>query len=94
MRRYRPRELRLFLEAIDRLLSVPHDLTIIGGAAAALAYGVKQATRDIDTIGDTAGMQEACERARRETGLEIPVQSVGIFDAPTSFEDRMERLER
>jgi hypothetical protein len=53
MRTYAPNfskdELLKFLQAVDDSLSEPVELTIIGGAAAALHYGATQVTNDIDT---------------------------------------------
>jgi integrase len=40
VRAYTPAELRRFLAAVDRALERPADVVIIGGAAAAIAYGL------------------------------------------------------
>jgi hypothetical protein len=37
--RHPPQELELFVEAIDEALPEPASILVIGGAAAALAYG-------------------------------------------------------
>ncbi len=52
MRRFVTAELRSFLHAVDGFLEEPADLVVIGGAAAALAYRVPFATKDIDTMSD------------------------------------------
>jgi hypothetical protein len=44
-----PRERRRFLAAVDRAIEHPVEVVVIGGAAAALEYGVIGGTRDIDT---------------------------------------------
>jgi hypothetical protein len=49
MRVFTPDELRRFLEAVDGALRGQAEVVVIGGAAAALEYGVATGTRDIDT---------------------------------------------
>ena len=93
MRTFHRDELTRFLESLDRHLPGPRRVNLIGGAAASLAYGVSRATTDIDTIGDIADLEEALRLARLETGLNVPFQSVGIWDAPYHYEDRLTRLE-
>ena len=48
MDRYRPEELEVFLREVDRELSEPVDIIVIGGAAVGLGYGGKHATKDND----------------------------------------------
>lgn len=48
MRRHDSDELLRFLQAVDERLERPAQLIVIGGAAAALAYGAQRATSDID----------------------------------------------
>jgi hypothetical protein len=48
--RHRPQELERFVEAIDAALPEPASILVIGGAAAALAYGATRPTDDIDTF--------------------------------------------
>ena len=64
-------------------------MVLIGGAAASLAYGITRVTTDIDAIDDIAELEEAIRLARLETGLAVPFHSVGIYDAPYLFEDRL-----
>lgn len=79
-----------FLREADRALSSNQRLVIIGGAAALLNYGAIRPTADIDTIEPlTAELERAFDRAREQTGLDIPVQSVGIYDTPYDFEERI-----
>src|SRR2546425_13269203 len=89
MRHFRPDELMRFLESLDKHLSRPRRLILIGGAAASLAYGVTRVTTDIDTIYDIADLEEALRLARLDTGLDVPFQSVGIYDAPYQYEARL-----
>ncbi len=49
MRVYTPEELRRFLVGVDAALDRQAEVVVIGGAAAALEYGVVTGTRDIDT---------------------------------------------
>jgi hypothetical protein len=49
MRVYIPDELRRFLEGVDAALLGRAEVIVIGGAAAAIEYGVASGTRDIDT---------------------------------------------
>ena len=63
---------------------------VIGGAAAALAYGATRSTEDIDTFHPlSSAVQRAVEEAQRSTGLNIPVSFAAVADAPYDFEDRL-----
>ncbi|MBI2931297.1 MAG: hypothetical protein HYY16_06570 [Planctomycetes bacterium] len=104
MKHFKRAEIATFLRAVDRHLSHGFDLVIIGGAAAALSFGTESGTMDIDLtavsprsdggvsdIDAAAGaalIKEACKSARVETGLDIPMGEVGIWDAPYEFEGR------
>jgi hypothetical protein len=92
MRVYTPRELRRFLAAVDGALEGPVEVVVIGGAAAALEYGVTSGTRDIDTwtrVRDDLAV--AARRARQATGLAVPLAQSGVADGPHDFEARLER---
>ena len=93
MRRFHAGELTRFLESVDRHLSGPRRIVLIGGAAATLAYGVSRVTTDIDTIDDIADLAVALRSARSDTGLDIPFESVGVYDAPYHYEDRLVRVD-
>lgn len=93
MRRFRASELKRFLRAVDRNLSSPFRLVIIGGSAALLGYGVNRITQDIDIWGsEFRKIGSALAAAKAETGLEIPVEYPGVEDAPYDFEDRLKVL--
>lgn len=93
MRAYTPAELRRFLTAVDRALERPAEVVIIGGAAAAIAYGVTSGTRDIDTWTRVrTELAAAAGRARTATGLAVPLAQSGVADGPHDFESRLERI--
>ena len=88
--RHPPPELERFVEAIDEALTEPASILVIGGAAAALAYGATRPTDDIDTFHPlTSVVQNAVEAAQRSTGLNIPVSFAAVAEAPYDFEDRL-----
>ena len=91
MRVFERDELRRFLVVLDGNLVEPFELLLIGGAAALLGYGVERVTKDIDTLNpDFKRIMTALEAARRESGLDIPVQHPGIEDGPHDLEDRLQ----
>lgn len=93
MRVYTPAELRRFLTAMDGTLAHPAGVVLIGGAAAAIEYGVTTGTRDIDTwTRVSAELAAAAVRAREATGLAIPFSQSGVADGPHEFESRLERV--
>lgn len=49
MRTFSAAELSRFLAAVDEVLEERVEVVVIGGAAAAIQYGVAVATTDIDT---------------------------------------------
>lgn len=92
MRLYTPDELRRFLGGVDAALGRRAEIVVIGGAAAALEYGVVTGTRDIDTWTRVhRDLLLAVERARQTTGLEVPFVQSGVADGPHEFESRLER---
>lgn len=94
MQRHDRGTLKRYLMSVDRHLAEPLRVVVIGGAAAALAYHARAVTSDIDTK-DTVptALEEAAAKARAETGLEIQVQPVAIYDGPYEFEDRLVELD-
>jgi hypothetical protein len=92
MKTYPPNELVVFLDAVDANLDQVIELTLIGGGAAALAYGIDNATKDIDTFtsgGASKALQRAVRLAQAATGLDIPLGPAGVADAPYEFESRV-----
>ena len=81
-----------FLAAVDRHLSGPVSVTIIGGAAAAF-HGAESTTTDVDTRDalDSA-LEEAVRLANAKTGLAITVSHAAVGDVPWNSEDRLERV--
>lgn len=92
MRTFLRDELVRFLEAVDAALERPIDIVVIGGAAAAVQYGVEDGTHDIDTWTNVEEeLARAVEQARRSTGLSLPFAKSGVADGPYEFESRLER---
>ena len=90
MRTYLKEELERFLEAIDGALSRPVEIIVIGGTAAALHYGLRHPTRDIDTWNTLdADLSAAVLRAQATTGLQVPVAKSSVAEAPEDFEARL-----
>jgi hypothetical protein len=85
-------ELVGFLEAVDAALDQPLEVVIIGGAAAAVHYGIELGTHDIDTWTNVQEeLAKAVEQARAGTGLPLPFAKSGVADGPYDFESRLER---
>jgi hypothetical protein len=95
MRTFSSEDLKRFLRSVDKHLTSPVSILVIGGSAASLGYGIKTSTKDIDLFEteeqDYKLFQEACERAKQETNLEIPVEEVGVGDVPYNYEDRLQK---
>jgi hypothetical protein len=93
MKTFLREQLERFLEAVDAALAGPVRVVVIGGTAAALHYGVRRATHDIDTWTTIqADLAAAAEKARAVTGLDVPILKSGVADAPYEFESRLERV--
>jgi hypothetical protein len=91
--RFNRPELERFLIEIDRALTTPGRVVVIGGAAAILQYRATRSTVDIDTYSaGPAGLEDAIRAAWVTTGLEISVQYAAVADAPFNYEDRLVRL--
>lgn len=89
--RFEAAQLTRFLQAVDRNLQGPTELVVIGGTAALLAYGARRTTMDIDTAHPCQPeLYEAVKAARRETGLEIPIEYPGVEDPPFAYEARLQ----
>jgi len=92
MKVFAVREIRGFLRAVDRHAEGPFRLVVVGGAAASLSFRARSGTADIDTANNSTGLRKACERARRETGWEVPLGPAGVFDGPYEYESRLKRV--
>jgi len=91
--RYAAAELASFLTAIDAALHQAATLVVIGGSALALGYGGTAATNDIDTYeSDLEAIEAAAERARAETGLNIPIANSTIAQLPDGYEERLKQV--
>jgi hypothetical protein len=92
MKQFLPDELVRFLTAVDAALEQPVTVIIIGGSAAAVAYGISRGTRDVDTWTKvTATLDAAVRQARQATGLDVPFSHSGVADGPHDFEARLRR---
>lgn len=89
MKKYTSKEIEAFLQAIDQFLEEESSVIIIGGTAAALAYKVTEATKDIDTWNSVEGLKDAYAKAKEKTNLDIPLEKVSVSDAPYYFEERL-----
>jgi len=84
-------DIATLLREVDRHLDGHARIVIIGGAAAAF-HGAVSTTTDVDThnaLGEA--LEEALERARTITGLDIPVSFSAVADVPYNSEDRFEQ---
>ena len=82
MKPFGPDEIKRFLLAVDRHMSGPFEMEIIGGAAASLRFGLRSGTLDIDTVTSVADLEEAIRKAREETKLQIPLTMASVSELP------------
>ncbi|MEP6654063.1 MAG: DUF6036 family nucleotidyltransferase [Myxococcales bacterium] len=67
---------------------------MIGGAAAALRYGARRNTTDIDTFNSLVpDVERAARVAREKSRLGIVLSKAAVADPPWNFEDRLDKLE-
>jgi len=93
VKRFAPDQIELFLRVLDEALERSAEITIIGGSALALGYGVASVTNDIDTFeSDLGDVAVAAEEARRSTGLEIPIANSTVAQLPEGAELRRRRI--
>jgi len=86
-------DLRRFLTAVDAYLVESAAIIVIGGSAIAL-YGGRGGTTDIDTYESASGLArlaQAADRARAQTGLDIPIVGTPVADAPINYDERMQQ---
>ncbi|MCI0411851.1 DUF6036 family nucleotidyltransferase [bacterium] len=88
-RKYASKDIKTLLKAIDANLDRKFEIILIGGAAALLAYKATRLTQDIDAFNNISALKSAYEKAKQDTGLEIPLSQAGVADAPYNFEDRL-----
>jgi hypothetical protein len=89
MQTYRQKEIFTLLRAIDEKLDFEFKMIIIGGSSAALAYQYEEGTKDIDTANRIDDIKSAYEEAKKETGLQIPLEKAGVEDGPWHYESRL-----
>src|SRR5262245_52461183 len=93
MERFSPEQLARFLAEVDRALSEDVTITVIGGSALALGYGVETFTNDIDTYNSSIErLGGAAITAREVTGFAIPIANASIAQLPAGFEGRARRI--
>ncbi|MEQ1665508.1 MAG: DUF6036 family nucleotidyltransferase [Bdellovibrionales bacterium] len=88
MKKYAEDEILIFLEALNKHLSKKTELILIGGTAAVLAYHVSLRTKDVDTVNSISEIAGAIKKANSATGLNVIVETVGVYDAPYEWESR------
>ncbi|MFH1437756.1 MAG: DUF6036 family nucleotidyltransferase [Pseudomonadota bacterium] len=94
MKKFDAEQIRAFLTALDKQLDKRLDFILIGGSAAALAYGVQRTTCDVDTWSEwVRDFDEEISRTRAVSGLPIPVEYAVVADAPYEFESRLEKMD-
>lgn len=94
MKQFLPEELAQFLLKVDEFLTRDCDLIIIGGAAAALAYGARKTTTDIDLATVLPEhLETAIGLARKATGIDMPISHVGVYEPPYNYEERLTVLQ-
>lgn len=79
-----------FLTALDSLLEVKTKVTVIGGTAVILGYGIERGTVDIDWWMSTSKeIKDRWAEAVKNSGVEVKLDIVGVGQAPESFEERL-----
>jgi hypothetical protein len=93
MRRYSREQIELFLRAVDKALKQRADIVIIGGSAIALRFEAAHVSPDLDLDRrPLPELQSAIAEAKRTTGLDVPVETVGVLFAPDGYEERLVAL--
>lgn len=84
-------ELKQFLIALDRELTKPCSIVLIGGAVATLHFQTKTGTLDIDTFQRVEELAIACEAVRaKNPKLQIPFDAAGPAQGPSRMAERYE----
>jgi hypothetical protein len=89
LKTYREKEILTLLKGIDKRINFSFKIVIIGGSAAALAYQYREGTKDIDTANRIDEIRSAYEEAKKDTGLDIPLEKAGVEDGPWHYESRL-----
>jgi hypothetical protein len=91
--RFAADQLERFLRVVDAKLTRSARITLIGGSALALGYGVSSVTNDIDTFSsDLDDVHTAARLACEATGLDIPIDNSTVAQLPEGAEGRLRRL--
>lgn len=83
-------ELIKVIQGLDKTMSSPCDLVLVGGAAMILHFGAKRATRDVDVLvlrGDLAALRKAV----RDTASTYDLPEDWLNDAVKGFADVLPR---
>src|SRR3989338_6505899 len=87
---YTREDLLRFLNAVDKEMIHPTRLIIIGGASLTLAYNFSNTTIDMDLLSMiTAELNEAIEKAKSQTRLNITVSTANVYADLLHLEDRL-----
>jgi hypothetical protein len=93
MRRFKGSDLTNFLMAVDRNMTEPVRIIVIGGSSIALAFDPDTGTHDVDTYDSpVAKLTAAVAAAAIETGLSLPIRNATVAELPYHFEDRLQRV--
>ena len=89
-------ELLKFVRAVDRNLTAPATVIVVGGSAAILGYDALVRTADIDLFesgtDNLALFKEASELAQKQTKLAVGVDNATVVDIPFNYQDRARSL--
>ena len=84
-----------FLKALDKLLSSPSVLTVIGGSAMVLGYKSSRMTSDIDSwMKVEKELLKHWDEAKKHSGVNISIDTqAGVAQMPEGAEERFEIIE-
>lgn len=93
MRKQPPEAIINYLKRLDRCLTRPVELEVIGGTAIALRWCKTYVTLDIDII--NVSLPEELQRAVDEAGAEgrVPISFVTVSSQPYDYDTRLEQFE-
>ncbi|HEX5748558.1 MAG TPA: DUF6036 family nucleotidyltransferase [Archangium sp.] len=91
IQRFSADDVARLIRAADAHLTRPARLVIIGGMAVGLLANPSRSTTDLDVLPDLApAVTAAFQQAMTATGLRVPLQPVGTYFAPESFQERLQ----